>query len=284
MKLVSFNVDQRDSYGILTEEGIVDLGSRLEYADLKSLLAAGVEQANDFVNDDVDFKELDVQLLPPIPNPAAIWGVGMNTYSHMEEVAKVGIEKPYKPVLLPRFASCLVPSGQALEKPKLEGFFDYEGEIAVVIGKPCRNVTAEEAMDYIGGYSVFNDASCREYQLSSNHMTAGKSGFRTGGFGPCLLTPDGVDISKFKLTTKVNGEVRQRMTMDDLIFSFGELIAFISEFTWLQPGDVLVTGSAAGPGLFMQDEAKKRLLPGYKIEIEVSGIGTLVNTVEEQQL
>ena len=284
MKLISYILDGHASYGAQVDTGIIDLKRRTGLPDLKSLLAAGPGNVTDVLTDRSDASIADVQLLPPIPNPSKIFGLGMNTYSHLREVETVGVQKPVRPELLPRFADCLVASGQPLEKPLLENFFDFEGEIAVIIGKPCRNVTPDEAGSYIGGYSIFNDASCREYQLTSRLMTAGKSGYRTGGFGPCIVTPDAIDMNTAELTTRVDGEVRQTMDLDDLVFSFGEIISFISEITWLQPGDVLATGSASGPGLFSTDEAKKRLQPGSTVEVEVTGIGTLVNTVQEQVL
>jgi 2-keto-4-pentenoate hydratase/2-oxohepta-3-ene-1,7-dioic acid hydratase in catechol pathway len=189
-------------------------------------------------------------------------------------------EKPAKPVLFLRAANTLVGSGDTLEKPALEPMFDYEGEIALVIGRRCRNVSAEQALDYVAGYSCFNDASARLYQISSSQITAGKNAYRSGGFGPWLSLADEVDLNSMRMTCRVNGEVMQAMGLDDLIFSFADLVAYISEFTWLEPGDVVVTGSPEGVGALRNPQVL--LSAGDKVEVEVSGVGLLVNTVVDQ--
>ena len=187
---------------------------------------------------------------------------------------------PAKPILFMRSAACLTASGQALEKPKLEERFDFEGEIALIIGKRGRNVAVADAMDYVAGYSAFNDASSRNYQRTSSQMTAGKNGYRSGGFGPCLATSDAVDLDTVTLTCTVNGKQMQHMALDDLIFGFAELMAFISEFTWLEPGDVIVTGSPEGIG--STRKPPELLSAGDRVEVQVTGVGTLVNIVEDQ--
>jgi 2-keto-4-pentenoate hydratase/2-oxohepta-3-ene-1,7-dioic acid hydratase in catechol pathway len=285
MKLISFTKDGRGSYGILNGESVTDLGARLgdKYPDLKSLLAAGIDAAHAVAAAE-DFQLEDVELLPPIPNPGVIWCAGMNTHSHFVEAKDhMGLtELPKAPMFFLRANATLVASGQDLEKPLKEPAFDYEGEIALVIGKPCRNVSEEEALDYVAGYSCFNDGSARLYQISSNQLTTGKNAWRSGGFGPCLATADSVDLATMTLETRVNGEQRQSMPLDDLIFSFAQLISHISDIYPLQPGDVIVTGAAEGVGA-LRDPAVF-LAPGDSIEVEVSGVGTLVNGVREQVL
>jgi len=287
MKLVSFEKDQRSSYGILIEDGIIDLGRRIgdEYPDLKSAVGAGLDKIRGFEDTaEVDFKLSEVILAPPIPNPGAIWIIGLNTHSHFEEVKDLlKMETlPEYPTTILRASNTLVASGQALEKPAKEHSFDYEGEIAVIIGAPCRNVSVEEAMDYVLGYSCFNDASARHYQMTSAQMTAGKNAYRSGGFGPHIVTSDSVDVDALELTTRLNGEECQHMKMDDLVFSFAELISFISEFNYLQPGDVIVTGSPSGVGTLR--EPPRLLKAGDEVEVEVKGIGTLFNSVHEHTL
>lgn len=284
MHLISYLKDGQPGYGILNGDDITDLGSRLpECPDLKSLIAAGIDKAN-AVDQGRDFGLSDVQLLPPVPNPGSIWCAGMNTHSHFEEAKdRMGLEEtPKVPMFFLRAPGTLVPSGENLEKPVKEPAFDYEGEIAVVIGKACRNVSEEEALDYVAGYSCFNDGSARLYQVSSNQMTTGKNAWRSGGFGPVLATADSIDLSAMQLECRVNGEVRQVMELDDLIFSFAQLISHISDVYELQPGDVIVTGAAEGVGA-LRDPAIF-LAPGDSIEVEVTGIGTLVNGVSEQVL
>ncbi len=285
MKLASYEHQGVRSYGIVTDDGVIDLGRRLgeQYADLRSLLDGGLEAAADIAaSGQADLGLDEVRLLPVIPNPGAVWCAGINTHSHFDEAKDhMGAkDKPAKPVLFLRTASTLVGSGDSLEKPSLEPMFDYEGEIALVIGKRCRNVSAEQALDYVAGYTCFNDASARMYQLSSSQITAGKNGYRSGGFGPWLATADEVDLEQMKMTCRVNGEVMQEMALDDLIFSFAELVAFISEFTWLEPGDVVVTGSPEGVGALRNPQVL--LTDGDTVEVEVTGVGVLENTVADQ--
>ena len=285
MHLISFNKDERASYGILSGTSITDLGARLgdDYPDLKSLIAGGLDAAR-AVELQADLALDEVELLPVIPNPGVVWCAGMNTHSHFAEAKEhMGLtELPTTPMFFLRANATLVGSGADLEKPLKEPAFDYEGEIAVVIGKPCRNVSEEDALDYVAGYSCFNDGSARMYQISSNQLTTGKNAYRSGGFGPCLATADSVDLETMSLECRVNGEVRQSMPLDDLIFSFAQLISHISEIYPLQPGDVIVTGAAEGVGGLRQPPVF--LAPGDQVEVEISGVGTLINGVCEQVL
>lgn len=175
MKFVSYRVNGQCSYGVLKDGAIVDLGQQLasDYPDLKSLLAAdaanGIAAAASIVTAAAaDVRLQDVELLPVIPNPGAIWCAGMNTHSHFEEARQYMhlTEKPAKPILFLRATSTLVGAGQTLEKPKLESAFDFEGEIALVIGKRGRNIAGRDALTHVAGYSCFNDASARNYQRS----------------------------------------------------------------------------------------------------------------------
>ncbi len=285
MRLISFSSGGNESYGILTGDSITDLGARMGDAcpDLKSLLAAGLDSVQG-VELTADLTLEEVELLPVIPNPGAVWCAGMNTHSHFEEAKEhMGLtELPKAPMFFLRANATLVGSGQDLEKPLKEPAFDYEGEIAVIMGKTCRNVSVDDALDYVAGYSCFNDGSARMYQISSNQLTTGKNAYRSGGFGPCMATADSVDLSTMKLEARVNGEVRQQMPLDDLIFSFAQLIANISDVYPLEPGDVVVTGAAEGVGGLR--EPPVFLAPGDVVEVEVSGVGTLVNGVREQVL
>ena len=285
MQLISFNKAGVNSYGILKGTDITDLGARLgaQYPTLQSLLAAGLEEAAS-AGQEVDCQLDEVELLPVIPNPGAIWCAGMNTHSHFDEAKeKMGLEEvPTTPMFFLRAAGTLVASGQALEKPTKEPAFDYEGEIAIIIGKPCRSVSEDEALDYVAGYSCFNDGSARLYQINSGQMTTGKNAWHSGGFGPCMTTADSIELDSMELVCRVNGEQRQAMKLDDLIFSFAQLISHISEVYHLQPGDVIVTGSAAGVGAFWQPATF--LQAGDVVEVEVKGIGTLVNAVIDQAL
>ncbi len=287
MKLASYTFDKKPSYGVVTHNGIIDLGGRLgaEAPTVRHLIANGFDGARDIADSTpADHSLADVEWLPVIPNSGAIWCAGLNTHSHYHEAKdrmKFG-ELPKVPMFFLRSQHTLVGHGQPMERPALEPNFDYEGEIAVIIGKRCRNVSVEDAPKHIAGYSCFNDGSARQYQIRSHQVTTGKNGYHSGGFGPWMVTTDEVSMSDLVLQTRVNGEVRQNMKIDDLIFSFADLISHISEVTWLEPGDVIVTGSAEGAGAlrnppsFLQD--------GDVVDIEVAGIGTLSNPVVEQKL
>lgn len=287
MKLASFKNDHISSYGIVTDTGIIDLGARLkpEVENLKALIAADFAGINEIAQQQTaDFGLDQVELLPVIPNPGATWCAGLNTHSHYHEAkAAMGFtELPAVPMFFLRANNTLVGSGQPIEKPQLEPAFDYEGEIAIIIGKRCRNVSVKDASAHIAGYSCFNDGSARKYQISSAQVTTGKNAYHSAGFGPWMVTADEIDMDDLLLTTHVNGELRQSMKVDDLIFSFAQLISHISEITWLEPGDVIVTGSAEGAGALMQPP--KFLQAGDLVEIEVNSIGKLTNTVVAQPL
>jgi len=288
MKLISYTHRNQESFGALVGEQIVDLKAAFEdrYTDLKAFLSANVlVEAKQYLDGcDSQLSLADVTLLPPIPNPGTIWCVAFNTHSHFHEIkTRMKMDTlPSKPALFIRSTQTLVASGDAIEKPKLEPIFDYEGEIALVIGQRARNVGVDRALDYIAGVSCFNDASARVYQMHSNQVSAGKNAYRSGGFGPCLVTADELDFSTMKMTCRLNGKPMQTMTLDDLIFGFSELVSYISEFTVLEPGDVIVTGSPEGIGVLRNPPV--HLKSGDEIEVEVTGVGILRNAVHEQQL
>ena len=285
MKLASYIKNDQASYGAVVDDGFVDLGAIMgeRFKDLKALIAGGLEEAVDYVKGkSADTSAQEISLLPVIPNQGLDWAAGMNTHSHLVEAKHaMGLaELPTVPMFFLRATNTLVASGESLEKPLKEQGFDYEGEIALIIGKRCRNVSVQDAPKHIAGFAPFNDGSARFYQISSNQVTTGKNAYRSGGFGPWMATADSIDMSALELFTRVNDEPRQHMKLDDLIFSFSELISHISEVNWLEPGDVIVTGSPEGAGALR--DPRIFLAPGDRIEVEVTGIGTLVNTVVEQ--
>lgn len=288
MKLASYKLNGKGSFGLVTDKGIVDLAEAYPgVVDLKALIAAGLDisrlqlladEAVSFIGED------DVEFLPVIPNPEAIFCVGMNTYTHVDEIAKVSGRRhiPQKPALFMRTQRSQVAHKQAIEKPNNSPLLDYEGEIAVIIGKPCRHVSPEEALDYVAGYACYNDGSVRDYQLHSHMFTSGKNFPRTGGFGPYLTTADEAgNPDTFTVETRVNGEVKQTLNYSDLIYSFGQIISYASEFDQLQPGDVFVTGSPAGSALFSRPQ--HWLTVGDVVEISSPQLGTLVNTIKNAE-
>lgn len=280
MKLASFSYKNIESFGIVTDEGVIDLRKRLDqqYADLKSFIEKNGAKEINIANVPNDYSLEQISFLPVIPNPQKIFCVGLNYHAHVNEVER---KKTDFPVIFLR-----VPTSQAghqsdLVLPKESDRFDYEGEIAVIIGKTGRRIKEEEANEYIAGYSCYNDGSIRDWQLRTDQWGPGKNFDRTGGFGPWMVTRDEIkDGEILSLETRLNGEIMQRSTTDMLIFPISKLIAFISTFTTLHPGDVIVTGTPGGvgdkrnPPIYLKD--------GDTVEVEVSKIGTLYNKIKAE--
>ncbi|AJA44343.1 fumarylacetoacetate hydrolase family protein [Frischella perrara] len=276
MKLVSYLVSGRASFGLLTQHGIVDLGKKLgdKYTDLKSLLAdeKGLAIAKTYLNDPSDIDEKDITYLPVIPNPNKILCVGMN---YAEKRAEFN-ETSSAPTLFVRFPDSQTGHKTNIIKPAITNELDYEGELAIVIGKSGFRIKQEDALSYVAGYSCYMDGSIRDWQYT--WFTAGKNWPSTGAFGPCLTTTDEIpDPKALTLVTYLNGQEMQRDSVNNLVHTVPELISYISTFTHLSPGDVILTGSPGGvgkkrnPPIFMKD--------GDKIEVEITGIGRLTNYV-----
>lgn len=280
MRLVTFDIAGKVSYGVvLSGGGIADLDGRIgaRYPDLKAVLAAdALEEAKAAVAGAAADYALDaVRLLPPITNPDKILCVGVNYDDHRKET---GRDKSEKPVIFTRFADTQVGHGSALVRPRSSERFDYEGELAVVIGRPGRHIPESAALAHIAGYACYNDGSVRDWQRHTHQFTPGKNFPGSGGFGPWLVTADEVpDPFALTLTTRLNGQEVQKATTDLMIFDLKQLIAYISGFTKLNPGDVIITGTPGGvgdkrnPPLYMK--------PGDVAEVEISGIGLLRNPV-----
>ncbi len=219
----------------------------------------------------------DVQLAPVIPNPGKIICIGVNYRSHQDEIGKGA---PAAPVVFARYPDSQMGHGEDALKPKVSDEYDYEGEVALVISKPAYKVKKDEAYDHVAGYAVYNDFSVRDWQRAAGQWLPGKTWPGSGGFGPYLATADEVgDVTKLELTTRVNGEVRQHGFVGDLINDIPSIIEYVTTFTPLAPGDVIVTGTPGGVGLFM--EPKGFIGDGDVVEVEVTGLGTLRNVVRE---
>ncbi len=276
MKLCSFKKDGVASYGLVTDAGIVDLGKRFDAATLRDFLASGqMSEAEALIGAEADYAFDDVIHEPVIPNPDKIICVGLNYHAH---IAETGREETPNPVLFARFAGSQIGHNQPLIKPLESDKFDYEGEVAVIIGKEGRRISEADAMDYVAGYACYNDGSVRDWQKHTHQFMPGKTFAGTGGFGPWMTTADEIeDHTKMRLQTRLNGEVMQDTTLDMLVCSIPRLIAYCSTILPLLPGDVLVSGTPGGvgarrePPLFMKD--------GDVCEIEVSGVGILRNRV-----
>jgi len=217
----------------------------------------------------------DTGFQPAVPRPGKIICVGINYRAHMKEM---GHPDPSYPVLFTRFADTLVGHGQPLIRPRNSDNYDFEGELALVIGRTAHHVKAAEALDYVAGYTCFMDGSLRDYQKHGSQFTPGKNFDRSGAMGPWLVTSDEVpDPSVLNLETRLNGKVMQSAPIHDLKFDVPKLIEYISGFSKLQPGDVISTGTPAGVGFARDPQVWLR--PGDTLEVAIDGIGILSNSV-----
>jgi 2-keto-4-pentenoate hydratase/2-oxohepta-3-ene-1,7-dioic acid hydratase in catechol pathway len=261
----------REGWGIVEGDKVADLSATVP--TLRAALATSKPIAAPAGAPRLDLAALTY--LPPIPDPDKIICVGLNYLSHILEG---GREPPEMPTIFTRWANTQVGHKQPLIRPNASPTFDYEGELAFVIGKRCRHVTEADAMSVVAGYACYNDGSVREWQRHSTQFTPGKNFPATGGFGPYLVTQDEAgDITKASLVTRLNGEEVQRATIDDLVFDVPKLVAYCSTFTVLEPGDVVITGTTGGVGAYHKPPLWMK--PGDTVEVEITGVGTLINPI-----
>ena len=219
-----------------------------------------------------------VRLLPPVPVPPKILAVGLNYDDHLEES---GLKKPDYPEIFARFATSLIAHQEPIRRPRESTALDYEAELAVVIGKPGRRIPREQALDHVAGYSLFNDASLRDFQLRTPQWTMGKNFDGTGSFGPWLVTPDAVPPGArgLRIQGRLNGRVMQDSRTDLLIFSVPALIEMISVAISLERGDVIITGTPGGVGAARKPPVFMKA--GDIFEVEIEGLGVLTNPVQD---
>jgi 2-keto-4-pentenoate hydratase/2-oxohepta-3-ene-1,7-dioic acid hydratase in catechol pathway len=279
MKLASYRTRKGDNYGIVSGDGLISLKDRLpdKPQTLRDLLAKdALDEARGLAGETPDTEIADVEFLPVIPHPRKFFAIGINYRDH---AAETGRSVEPRPSIFSRFDDTLIGHGQPMVRPRISHHFDFEGELAVIIGQAGRYIKEADAMGHVAGYSCFVDGSVRDYQKHS--VTAGKNFPATGPFGPWMVTADEIpDPSRLVLTTRLNGEVMQRSGLDMLINTVPVLISYLSEITGLEPGDVIATGTPAGvghrrtPPLWMK--------PGDTLEVEISGVGTLVNPIMDE--
>lgn len=274
MKLISYLHQGQPGWGMATGAGVVPLHSD-RYPTLLSALQADQLEAIAAQASASALPLGEIQFLPVIPVPGKIFCVGHNYEEHRIETAR---DATAHPLLFMRVAESQTAHLQPMLLPPESTQLDYEGEIAVVIGKAGRRIREEDAWDHVAGYSAYNDGSIRDWQRHTMQFTAGKNFSGTGAFGPWLVTRgDIADGAELTLETRLNGEVMQHTTTASMIFPIPVLIHYISAFTTLQPGDVIVTGTPGGVG------AKRNppvwMQPGDKVEIEVGQVGVLTNTI-----
>ncbi|MCC7038943.1 MAG: fumarylacetoacetate hydrolase family protein [Burkholderiales bacterium] len=281
MRLISYVSNGSSSYGAVVGDSVLDLGQLIgdRAPDLKAALAGDLlPELRRFVAErPATLKLAGLTLLPVIPNPGQVFCVGLNYGDHVRETGRQVTESP---AIFIRVPSSQVAHGEAILRPLESERLDFEGEIAVVIGTGGRRIPEQLAWNHIAGYSCYNDGSIRDWQLATSQWTPGKNFFRTGAFGPWLVTSDEIPPNHLMtLTTRLNGREMQRTTTDRMIHSIPRQIAFISAFTPLAPGDVIVTGTPGGvgnkrtPPIFMK--------PGDTVEVEVDAIGVLRNSIAD---
>ena len=281
MRLVSYSARGAPSYGVVKGDGIIDLKARLPSApaSLKGLLGTpALGRAAELARDTAPDHALgDVRLLPVIPDPDKIVGVGLNYRDHVAESGRTVVEKP---TLFLRVPSSQVGHLGKMRRPRVSTELDFEGELAVVIGKAGRYIDRSEALSHVAGYSCYNDGSIRDWQRHTSQFTPGKNFPATGGFGPWLVTADEIpDPSRLELSTRLNGVEVQHSGTDMMIFTVEEQIAYVSGFCELLPGDVIITGTPAGVG--SRHTPPLWMKAGDRIEVAISKIGTLENVVAD---
>lgn len=280
MKFVSFSHNGTPSWGCVRKQDLYDLGARLggQFPDLKSYISAGMPRDDLADLGSADFALADVELEPVIPNPDKIVLAAINYWEDNTDPDKV----PDYPVLFLRLPSSQVGHGAPLIQPRSSQKLDFEGELAVIISEGGRHISPEHAMGHVAGYSIYNDASVRDWQKHSHQFTPGKNFVGTGAFGPWMVQPADLPSPEkgLALTTRVNGVEKQRTDTSRMIFDIPYLISYISTFAPLQAGDVIVTGTCTGFGITR--DPKEFLAPGDVVDVEIEGIGVLSNAVEAE--
>ena len=282
MSFVSFETAQRQTYGVWKDEGNwlqVPEAFQALHPDLKSVIAAGKldELALVTLKDGRAVHASQARLLPVIPNPGKIFCVGLNYKTHVAEMKRADSEHP---AIFTRFADSLSAHGAPLPRPSQTQRFDFEGELAVVIGKGGRCIARAQAFDHIAGYACFNDGTARDWQRHTHQWTPGKNFPLTGPLGPYMATRQEIpDVNVLTLETRLNGEVMQHAPLADLIFTLPVIIEYLSGFTPLSPGDVIATGTPGGVG--DRREPPVYMKAGDVIEVEITGLGTLRNVVAD---
>ena len=278
MRFCSYVSGGQPGFGIAHPDGgIVDLAPRLDgVSSLLSLVEAGGlgDAAAAAAGAGADLSEDAVDFLPLFAEPVTVHCVGLNYALH---TAEAGAEQPEFPRTFIKAPAAIVGHRQPYEMPALSHHFDYEGELAVVIGRTAYEVSEVDALDYVAGYTCFMDGSVRDYQMERT-LTQGKNFQKSSAMGPWLVTPDEVGaLEPLSLTTRVSGEVLQQTTLDNMIFTVPVLIAYVSSICELRPGDVIATGTPEGVGF--KRTPPRFLTPGDTVEVEIDRVGTLANTV-----
>lgn len=280
MKLLTFLHQGQSKIGAVVDNSIVVATGNIDHADtMIAFLTSGVSGLNALQNlidsGNHRINLTDVTLQAPIPRPGKLLGIGLNYADHIGET---GLEKPEYPTFFTKQSTCVIADGEAIHCPKVSDKVDYEGELAFVIGKRCRNVPLEQAHEVIAGYTICNDVTVRDWQFRTPTWTIGKSFDTHGPIGPWIVTKDEIaDPHNLSLKTWVDEELRQNANTGEMIFNCYEQIAYLSQAMTLEPGDVISTGTPSGVGVKMKPRGY--LKAGQVVRIEIEGIGQLQNPV-----
>ena len=284
MEFISFRAQGLASYGVLSDGGIHDLGARIGSVlpDLKTYIRAmslGLLTSSQKPFTGADYKLDQITFAPVIPNPDKIVCVGLNYEAHRLETGRA---KSDYPSLFTRFADTLTGHRGTIAMPKLSSSLDYEGELALVIGRPAFRVPREKALEHVAGYTCFNDGTLRDWQRHTTQFVPGKNFPSTGALGPALITAPLDRMGERKIETRLNKTVMQSATLGEMIFSVPEIIAYVSSFTRLAPGDVIATGTPSGVGFTRVPPVFMKV--GDTVEVLIEGVGHLVNVVKDETI
>ncbi|MBH5397660.1 fumarylacetoacetate hydrolase family protein [Bradyrhizobium sp. CNPSo 4010] len=280
MKLATVSIDGRTTWGIVEGESFFDVGAALKarYADLKAAIGAAFAGVADAKTSVAGVPISKVTWLPVVPNPDKILCVGLNYETHRKETGRAEVDHP---TIFSRYANSQTGHLQPIVRPRVSTDLDFEGELAVIIGKAGRYISRADAMDHVAGYSCYNDGSIRDFQRHTHQFTPGKNFPDTGAFGPWMMTPDELGpLGELKLQTRLNGQVMQEALIKQMIFDIPRQIEYCSTFTRLEPGDVIVSGTPGGVGA--RREPPLWMKPGDVVEIEVERLGVLRNVVTDE--
>jgi 5-carboxymethyl-2-hydroxymuconate isomerase len=289
MKLISYLHGGASHWGCVIGDGVVDLGRRLPaFGSVAALLEGGeaaLAQARDIAaGASADHALADVRVDLPIAQPRRVFCIGVN-YAHRNAEYKDGSELPKYPSIFMRVAESFVGHGEPLQQPFESTQLDYEGEIAIVIGRRARRVEGEDALACIAGLTCMNEGTVRDWVHHAKfNVTQGKNWNASGAIGPWIVTADEFPqgYGALRVQTRVNGEPRQDDTTANLMFDFAYLVGYLSTFTTLEPGDIIATGTPIGAGI--RFDPPKFLQPGDVVEVEVSGVGVLRNVVRAEEV
>ena len=281
MKLATFNMGGAPTWGLVEGETIKDVGAVLgsRYPTVKSVIVADAfAEVATAATKAKSYPLADITWLPVIPDPDKILCIGLNYETHRKETGRSEVENP---TVFTRFANSQTGHLSPIIRPRVSHDLDFEGELAVIIGKPGRYIARSDAWDHVAGYACYNDGSVRDFQRHTHQFTPGKNFPGTGAFGPWMMTADEFKFrGSQRLQTRVNGQVVQEATFDQMIFDVPRMIEYCSTFTRLEPGDVIATGTPGGVG------AKRTpplwLKPGDTVEVEIDDLGILRNGVADE--